>query len=91
MKLTLKKSSSICEAHYDAKTAQLDITFYSGSTYRYYQVTEDVVDLWERASKTPKGSTGHYFYFFIRMNFKYENLEGDRENEVECNTTTSTP
>ena len=70
-----KKSSSINKAWYDQEYHLLIVEFSSEVQYVYFDVEPETIDLWLQASKTPKGSYGHWFYFNIREEYKYERLD----------------
>jgi hypothetical protein len=67
--LTLPQSSNIQAAAYFEDKELLLVTFHSGSTYEYYEVSPDLVYSWEKAP-----SAGRFHYYNIRMSFEYHKL-----------------
>lgn len=67
--LRLPESSNIQSARYNVVENELDVTFHSGSTYRYFDVQMGTVELWMSAS-----SAGKFHYWNIRMSFKYKRM-----------------
>lgn len=68
-------SSNIQSIRYSEKEERLDVTFRSGSVYRYENVPDDVVDELKFAE-----SKGRYFHQHIRGNpeYPYLKLRGPR-------------
>ena len=65
----LPQSSTIQQAAYWPDKQYLVVSFKSGHTYDYQQVPVDRVLAWEGAA-----SAGSFFYYNIRMKFKYSKL-----------------
>ena len=62
-------SSNLDQAGYDDETESLDITFLSGSKYRYFNVPQFIYDDLVNAS-----SKGRYFWRNIRGVYEYQRL-----------------
>lgn len=62
-------SSNLDEVGYDDEKETMDITFLSGSTYRYFDVPMDEYEQLIKAS-----SKGRYFWRNIRDNYSYKRL-----------------
>lgn len=63
-------SSNLDEVEYNTETEELDITFLSGRTYRYFNVPQDVH---QELLNAP--SHGKYFYAYIRNGgYDYERI-----------------
>jgi len=67
--LRLPGSSTIQSAAYTPSKAYLIVSFKSGHTYSYDEVGPWTIQEWEKAT-----SAGSYFYYNIRMSFKYRKV-----------------
>lgn len=67
--LELKASSTIQQAAYFPTKQYLVVGFKNGGSYSYDGVGEDVIESWQAAD-----SAGSFFYYNIRMSFKYQKL-----------------
>lgn len=67
--LKLPASSTIQSAAYWPDRAYLVVSFKSGHTYSYDEVGPWTIQNWEEAS-----SAGSWFYYNIRMSFKYQKM-----------------
>jgi len=67
--LQLPASSTIQQAAYWPKKQYLVVSFKSGATYSYDEVPLLTVLFWEQAS-----SAGSWFYYNIRMSYRYQKL-----------------
>lgn len=67
--LNLPGSSTIQSAAYWPTRAYLLVSFKSGHTYSYTEVGPWTINDWEQAS-----SAGSWFYYNIRMSFKYQKM-----------------
>ncbi len=67
--LELKASSTIQQAAYFPTKQYLVVGFKNGGSYSYDGVGEDIIESWQAAD-----SAGSFFYYNIRMSFKYQKL-----------------
>ncbi len=63
-------NGEIREIEYDAAAQQLDITFDTGITYRYYNITPNMVDAMEDAE-----SEKVYFDTYIKGKYQAERID----------------
>ena len=64
----IRNSSNIAEAGYDAAARVLEVMFFDGNIYWYFDVPENVAQgLWN----PPRGSPGEYFHAKIMGHYDY--------------------
>jgi hypothetical protein len=67
--MPLVRSSVMTEVAYDETTRELDITFTSGRTYRYFKVPPDIYN-----DLLDAGSKGAFFNDYIRDAFDFNEV-----------------
>ena len=73
--LKLKESTSVLEAKYDEVNCHLYVTFQGGDTYKYYQITSELIEKFEEHTRTKAGSVGSWMHHNVKTcGFKYEKV-----------------